>query len=161
MGGQRVFTYSPGEPFRYWVPIAASFLLGMAIFFLDAPLGDRILVMTFCLLFTLHGLNLERARRSLPEKIIAGDGGIGAVWKHRNATTIPWGEITKVVVERQPFRDDLKKVIINGQPRSEEIVFTHRIRNYKELFRVIEQNATRAEFEEVYLWRRKKITDLA
>ncbi len=159
MSEQRVYTYPGGEAFRLWVPTGVSFLMGVGISFIDAPLMDRLLAIAFCWTFTVYGCLLERARRRLPTRIATRDDGITAVWNHGKTSTIPWGEVSRVVVERQPYRDDLKKVVIIGRLGSADIVFTHRISDYKELFQSIRQNAAHAEFEKVFLWRHKKIQE--
>ncbi|MFQ5801960.1 MAG: hypothetical protein ACE5JQ_03570 [Candidatus Methylomirabilales bacterium] len=158
MSDERVFTYSRWERLRYWVPITVSFLGGIGGFFLVGTWLDLFFWVAFWWFFTGYGWFLERARRQRPMNIITGDGGIAAEWKAGERSIIPWAEVSKVLVDQQPYRDDLKKIIVSGRPPSKDILFTHRINRYEELFQTIRQKAAQAEFEEVYLWRRKKIT---
>lgn len=158
MGDPLVFTYPAGEWFRHWVLITVTFLMGTGILLLEGALVDRLLAIAFCWFLAGYGCFLERGRRRRPMRIVTSDQGITALWNHEKKAMIPWAEVSKVIVEQQPYRDDLKKVIVTGRPPSVEIAFTHRIKGYKELFHAIRHNAAQAEFEEVYLWRRKKMT---
>lgn len=152
-----VFTYPQGEWFRHWVLISATFLMGVAIFFFSGPFFGRLLAIAFCWFFAGYGYFLELARQRRPMRIVTNDEGITALWNHERKAVIPWAGVSKVIVEQQPYRDDLKKVIVSGHSPSRDIVFTHRIRDYEELLRTIRQNAFQADFEEVYLWKRRKM----